>query len=72
MSQADFITVSVNGEPKQVIASCTVADLVAQMNLMGKRIAVERNGEIVPKAEHATTCLQNKDVLEIVHAIGGG
>lgn len=66
------ITVTVNGEQQQLAAGATVADLVATMDLQGRRVAVERNLEIVPKAEHAATPLQAGDVLEIVHAIGGG
>lgn len=66
------ITVTVNGEQQQLAAGATVADLVATMDLQGRRVAVERNLEIVPKAEHAATLLQAGDVLEIVHAIGGG
>lgn len=66
------ITVTVNGDEQQLAAGATVADLVAGMDLQGRRVAVECNLEIVPKAEHATTILKAGDVLEIVHAIGGG
>lgn len=68
----DRITVTVNGDAQQVAAGSTVADLVASMDLAGRRVAVECNLEIVPKAAHASTRLQAGDVLEIVHAIGGG
>ena len=68
----DTITVTVNGEQQQLAAGATVADLVATMDLQGRRVAVECNLEIVPKTEHATTLLKTGDVLEIVHAIGGG
>ena len=71
MSQ-DTITVTVNGEPQALAVGSTVADLVATLDLQGRRVAVECNQEIVPKAEHASTPLQSGDVLEIVHAIGGG
>ena len=67
----DTITVTVNGEQQQLAAGATVADLVATMDLQGRRVAVECNLEIVPKTEHATTLLKTGDVLEIVHAIGG-
>ena len=50
----------------------TIADLVRALNLEGKRIAVERNGEIVPKSAHAATRLDEGDRLEIVVAVGGG
>jgi sulfur carrier protein len=45
---------------------------VASLQLAGKRFAVERNLEIVPRAEHGSTLLQNGDQVEIVQAIGGG
>ncbi|HTL75268.1 MAG TPA: sulfur carrier protein ThiS [Casimicrobiaceae bacterium] len=66
-----MVTVSVNGVPKSV-AAATVADLVAALGLAGKRIAVERNGEIVPRSRYAQTRIANDDRLEIVGAVGGG
>jgi sulfur carrier protein len=50
----------------------TVADLVRALDLEGKRIAVERNGEIVPKGSYAQTRVMPSDKLEIVAAVGGG
>ena len=50
----------------------TVAQLLAQLDTAGKRIAVERNGEIVPRSLHASTELTGGDQLEIVIAVGGG
>jgi sulfur carrier protein len=50
----------------------TVAELVRALNLEGKRIAVEMNGEIVPKSRHAQTRVTAGDHLEIVAAVGGG
>ena len=50
----------------------SVAGLLDQMGLTGKRLAVERNGEIVPKGLHAATPLAEGDTLEIVVAVGGG
>lgn len=52
--------------------SLTLAGLVEQLGYTGKRIAVEKNGEIVPKSQHATTVLVTGDRLEIVVAVGGG
>ncbi len=49
-----------------------MAELVAALALTGKHIAVERNGEIVPRASHAQTVLCAGDRLEIVVAVGGG
>lgn len=50
----------------------TVADLVRALNLENKRIAVERNGEIVPKSRYAETAVAAGDRLEVVAAVGGG
>ncbi len=67
-----MINVSVNGEPRSVAINSTVAALLALMQLTGKRVAVERNGEIVPKGLHSATPLAAGDKLEIVVAVGGG
>jgi sulfur carrier protein len=50
----------------------TVADLVRELALEGRRIAVERNGEIVPRSRYADTPVAVGDSLEIVGAVGGG
>jgi sulfur carrier protein len=62
---------TINGERLE-LPDCTVADLLAARGLTGKRLAVERNGQIVPKSQHGATQLQDGDVLEIVVAVGGG
>ena len=49
-----------------------MAGLIASMQLSGKRIAIELNGEIVPKSSHASTQLRDGDKLEVVVAVGGG
>ncbi len=67
-----MITVSINGQIEKVPASLSVADLLADKGLAGKRLAVERNGQIVPRGEHARTQLCTDDQLEIVVAVGGG
>jgi sulfur carrier protein len=67
-----LIDVTVNGEPRHLDPGSTVAALLGQMALSGKRVAVERNGEIVPKGRHADTVLAPGDTLEIVAAVGGG
>ena len=69
---APTLSITLNGEPASVAVGTTVADLVAARGLAGKRIAVERNQDIVPKSQHAATALCAGDVIEIVHAIGGG
>ena len=64
--------ISVNGEQRSVAAALSVAKLLRGMGLEGKRLAVERNGEIVPKSNHAATALAEGDRIEIVIAVGGG
>ncbi|HMM52057.1 MAG: sulfur carrier protein ThiS [Lautropia sp.] len=65
-------TIVVNGEARPLPAPGTVAALLAEMGLAGRRIAVERNGEIVPRSRHETEALVPGDRLEIVVAVGGG
>lgn len=67
-----MIELSINGATKQLHTSNTVAELVSELDLSGKRIAIERNGEIVPRSLFANTPLQQGDQLEIVVAVGGG
>lgn len=67
-----MLNITINGEPRQFAAGQTVASVVEALALTGKRIAVERNGEIVPKTQHAATTLVPGDRLEIVVAVGGG
>ena len=64
--------ITLNGESKEVSNGCTVFELVAQMNLLKKRYAVEINQQIIPKSQHAEYRLNPADRVEIVHAIGGG
>ncbi|CBL47210.1 probable thiamine-biosynthesis protein [gamma proteobacterium HdN1] len=71
-SQDGPLKITLNGELAHFAAGSTIADVVARMALGDKRIAVERNQEIVPKSLHAQTALAAGDVIEIVHAIGGG
>jgi sulfur carrier protein len=66
------ITVSINGTTRQLPDSAGVAALLEEMDLTGKRIALERNGEIVPRSMFATQKLADGDKLEIVVAVGGG
>lgn len=63
----------VNGNIKQFEGSAmTVADLVRELKIVGKRIAVECNGEIIPKSQYAESVLKEGDQLEVVGAVGGG
>ena len=67
-----MIQISINGEAREFPAALNVAELVVVLELTGKRIAIEKNGEIVPKSQYAQTMLQDGDVLEMVVAVGGG
>ena len=66
-----MIALTVNGELRRLAAPVSVAALLADLQLAGKRIAVERNGEIVPRSEHSRVLLTDGDRLEIVVAVGG-
>jgi thiamine biosynthesis protein ThiS len=71
-NMSKVITVSINGVPRQLPASATVASLIEEMGLTGKRIALERNGGIVPRSTFAVQHLSENDRLEVVVAVGGG
>jgi thiazole synthase len=67
-----LIALSVNGEPHRFTAPLTVAGLIAALGLDARKVAVERNAEIVPRSTYAQARLADGDRLEIVHFIGGG
>ncbi len=67
-----MIQLSVNGQIRRVEPGSDVARLLQALELSGKRIAVEKNGEIVPRSRYAGTPLTDGDSLEIVVAVGGG
>ena len=69
---AKVITVTLNGATRQLPSATTVAALIEEMGLAGKRIALERNSEIVPRSTFASQQLADGDKLEIVVAVGGG
>ena len=69
---AATIGITVNGEAREVPAPATVADLLARIGLDTRKVAVERNLEIVPRSAYAETALVAGDALEVVHFIGGG
>ena len=64
--------VRVNGEVRQVPAPCTVAELLVHLGVGGRRVAVERNRQLVPRAEHDAVAVQPGDEFEIVSFVGGG
>jgi len=67
-----MISVTINGEPKRFDTPLNCAELLAKLDLTGKRVALERNGEIVPRGRFAEQRLAEGDRLEIVVAVGGG
>ena len=67
-----MITVSINGSPRLLQDSTSVATLIKELGFTGKRIALERNGEIVPRSRYAEQQLSDGDRLEVVVAVGGG
>ena len=67
-----MLNIIVNGQPATQPANTFVVSIVADMQLDGKRFAVERNGEIVPKSQLTVTPIQDGDRFEIVVAVGGG
>jgi sulfur carrier protein len=66
------ITLSINGQQRHFPAPLSISELLIQLDLAGKRVAVERNGEIVPRSQHTEVSLSDADQLEIVVAVGGG
>jgi sulfur carrier protein len=56
----------------QIETASSVSELLTTLGLQGKRVAVERNGEIVPRSEHGRTKISSEDRIEIVVAVGGG
>jgi sulfur carrier protein len=66
------LTLRINGDEKRFPPPLTVKKLVAELGIAGKRVAIERNGEIVPRSRYAETRIAAGDQLEIVVAVGGG
>ncbi|MEJ7597794.1 MAG: sulfur carrier protein ThiS [Kofleriaceae bacterium] len=66
------IDLVVNGHPRTVPTGTTIAVLIVELGLGDRRVAVERNREVVPRAQHPTTTLADGDRLELVTFVGGG
>lgn len=64
--------IQLNGEAFELPDGETVSGLIERLDLVGRRVAVELNLDIVPRSQHATTALREGDQVEVVHAIGGG
>jgi sulfur carrier protein len=67
-----MLDVVVNGEPQAIQAGTTVAQLLEGLQLKPRFVAVERNRNLIPRAEHAACVLETGDRLEIVTLVGGG
>ena len=72
MSNTTSLSIVLNGTPRTLENIATVSELLAHLGYQGKRVAVEQNGQIVPRSSHAQTPLNSGDQLEIVVAVGGG
>ncbi|QSR16891.1 sulfur carrier protein ThiS [Novosphingobium sp. KA1] len=66
------ISLTVNGEPRRTASGSSIADLVAEIGLDPRKVAVEHNGEIAPRSTLGDVMLSDGDALEIVHFVGGG
>lgn len=66
------MTVTVNGERREVPDGLTVSTLLEHLGMRGDRVAIERNRDILPRARWAETKVQPNDSFEIVHLVGGG
>jgi sulfur carrier protein len=66
------VRIQVNGEPRQLPDGATVLALLRDLGIGDGPVAVERNAEIVPRAQHATTMLTDGDQVEVVQFVGGG
>ncbi len=64
--------VRLNGQERELPEGTTLEELIRTLGLQGGRVAVERNGQVVPKARYAGVVLGEGDRLEIVHFVGGG
>ncbi len=68
----DHIAITVNGDAHRVPDGMTIAAFLERLGLGGRRVAVERNRDVVPRADHAATQLADGDRLEVVAFVGGG
>lgn len=66
------MNITLNGKPQTLQNVQTIADLISHLGYQDKRIAIERNGEIVPKSQHGIEAIADQDTIEIVVAVGGG
>lgn len=67
-----FVVVLVNGEPREIANGATIAELLGELKIESRFVAVERNFDLVPRAQHAQCILSPGDRLEVVTLVGGG
>jgi sulfur carrier protein len=67
-----MVRITLNGAPKELPAPLTFTQLLDELALAGKRLAIERNGEIVPRSRFAEAHVADGDRIEVVVAVGGG
>ena len=72
LSGASSVEIQLNGENHAIAAQMSLASLIESLGLDQRKVAVERNLEIVPRSTYAETLLGQGDRLEIVHFVGGG
>lgn len=66
------MTVTINGESREIPDGLSVSEMLAHLEINGDRVAIERNRDILPRAQWQGTTVQASDVYEIVHFVGGG
>ena len=66
------IAITLNGDPYQLVGDPHLTVLIQRLKMRSSRIAVELNGQVVPKAQYATTLIGAGDVLEVINFVGGG
>ncbi len=69
---SELFEITVNGQARQVCAGTTIRGLIEELGFADRRVAVECNREVVPRANHDSTLLQAGDRLELVTFVGGG
>jgi sulfur carrier protein len=72
MQSTDIVLVTVNGQPRELPAGQTVADLLSSLGLHPGLVVVEHNREILPRDRVASTEVRTGDIFELVHFVGGG
>jgi thiamine biosynthesis protein ThiS len=72
MTVDETLSVRINGEERRVAGGTSIAALIGELGLDARRVAVERNLEIVPRSTFAEVTVENGDQYEIVHFVGGG